>query len=180
MFVLKVDRDLEIRQFSESDAETLFALADRNRASLREWLPWALEYSPEKTRPFIQSGLEKFARNQGFDGGLWLNGSLAGGIGVHAIDWAHRHTSLGYWLDAGCRGRGVVTRATRAVAGYLFDDLGLNRIEIRCGTGNRKSRAIPERLGFSQEGILREAQWIEGRPIDLVVYSLLRREWTAR
>lgn len=177
MFRLRVDGELEVRQFQEKDAEALFTLAEQNRDSLREWLPWATHHSRETTRKFIQAGQERAARNEGFDCGLWVGGVLAGGIGVHTIDWLHRHTSLGYWLDERFRGRGIVTRATRAVVAYLFDEAALNRIEIRCGTGNARSRAIPGRLGFSEEGVLREAQWIEGRPIDLVVYSLLRRDW---
>jgi ribosomal-protein-serine acetyltransferase len=52
-------------------------------------------------------------------------------------------------------------------------------VEIRCATGNTRSCAIPERLGFSREGVLREAEWVNGRFLDLVVWSLLEQDYFA-
>jgi ribosomal-protein-serine acetyltransferase len=61
---------------------------------------------------------------------------------------------------------------------YLFGELDLHRVVIQCGTENHRSCAIPQRLGFTKEGVLRQAQWVSGRWIDLNVWSLLRSEWT--
>jgi ribosomal-protein-serine acetyltransferase len=69
-----------------------------------------------------------------------------------------------------------MTRAVQAVTDYAFDDLDLNRLEIQAGTANAKSRAIPERLGFRQEGVLRDYERVGDRYLDIVVYSLLARE----
>jgi ribosomal-protein-serine acetyltransferase len=52
-------------------------------------------------------------------------------------------------------------------------------MEIHCAPENRRSRAIPERLGFKQEGILREEMFIDGRYLDSVVYAMLEDEWRA-
>ena len=62
---------------------------------------------------------------------------------------------------------------------YAFRDLNMNRIEIRCGTGNAKSRAIPERMGFKNEGVARGSEWLHDRFIDLVVYAMLADEWVS-
>jgi len=70
-----------------------------------------------------------------------------------------------------------MTRATRALVDHGFGDLELHRIVVRCGTGNRASRAIPERLGFTLEGTLREAEWVNDHFNDLVVYAMLCHEW---
>jgi ribosomal-protein-serine acetyltransferase len=60
---------------------------------------------------------------------------------------------------------------------YAFRELGLNRVEIQVATDNMRSRAIPERLGFTQEGILRDDVWLRDRFVDHVVYGMLAREW---
>ena len=84
---------------------------------------------------------------------------------------------MGYWLADGWQGRGIVTKCCIALIQYGFNDLGLNRIEIKCATGNDKSGAIAEKLNFKREGILREAEWLNGTFIDLYLYSMLRDEW---
>jgi ribosomal-protein-serine acetyltransferase len=66
-----------------------------------------------------------------------------------------------------------MTRAVKALIDHAFGELGLHRVEIRAAAENRRSRAIPERLGFEQEGILREAERVGERYQDLVVYGLL-------
>ncbi|HUP80906.1 MAG TPA: GNAT family protein, partial [Pirellula sp.] len=99
-----------------------------------------------------------------------------GMIGFHEIDLANHAASIGYWLSSTFQGRGIMTRACRAVVDHARKDLDLNRVVIRCATENRKSRAIPERLGFHLEGIQREAEWLNDRFVDLAAYSLLKSD----
>ncbi|MGH9657717.1 MAG: GNAT family N-acetyltransferase [Bryobacteraceae bacterium] len=178
MFQRAVTGEIEIRLWEEHHAAELSAAVDRNRAYLREWLPWVdHHYSAADAAAFIRGALEQSARNDGFHAGIWVRGAIAGSIGVHRIDWSSRNTSIGYWLDQSAQGRGVVTACCRAVLDHLFGELNLHRVEIRCGEGNHKSCAIAERLGFTREGVLREAQRVGDRFIDLVVYGMLRRDW---
>ena len=58
-----------------------------------------------------------------------------------------------------------------------FTYYSLNSVEIFCVPENRKSRAIPERLGFHQEGIIRQAEKVYGKHLDHVVYGLLKHEF---
>jgi ribosomal-protein-serine acetyltransferase len=118
--------------------------------------------------------------NQGPQTAIWVDGALCGSLGCHPIDWANRTSSIGYWIAPDRQGRGVVTKSCAVILDYLYEELGLHRVEIRCGTGNLRSCAIPERLGFRREGVAREAQWVSGRWIDLVVWSMLREEWRPR
>jgi ribosomal-protein-serine acetyltransferase len=53
----------------------------------------------------------------------------------------------------------------------------MNRIEIRCATENLRSRAIPEKLNFKLEGVLRQSEWRHSRFFDMAIYSTLREEW---
>ena len=84
---------------------------------------------------------------------------------------------IGYWLADGLQGRGIITKCCTAVINHAFTQLGLNRIEIKCGTGNSKSRAVAEKLQFKPEGILRQAELLNGKHIDLYLYAMLKEEW---
>lgn len=178
MFVLKVDQDIELQLFQLHHSEELYSLVDRNRFHLREWLPWVDNMtSPVQYHGIIPIWLKQFAENNGFNTGIRYKGELAGSIGFHHIDWNNRQTSIGYYLAKGFEGKGIMTRTVQALVNYAFLDLNLNRIEIRCGVGNKKSRAIPERLGFVQEGIIRDAEFLYDHYHDLVVYGMLARDW---
>ena len=72
-----------------------------------------------------------------------------------------------------------MTRACRALVDHGFHDMGLHRIEIRVAPGNTRSRAVAERLGFTQEGVLRDAAWLYDHYVDYVVYGMLSNEWQA-
>jgi ribosomal-protein-serine acetyltransferase len=107
-------------------------------------------------------------------------GRIAGVIGYISVDWGNRATGVGYWLGEEYEGEGTMTAAARALTVHALVEWGLSRVEIRVATGNRRSRAIPERLGFREEGTLRKAQRIGDRYVDLAVYSMLAEDWPGR
>jgi ribosomal-protein-serine acetyltransferase len=180
MFRLIVDEDLELGLVEERHAEPLFAVIERHREHLRTWLAWPdRTHSVEDLLAWIRGALARFAANKGFAAGLWSNRTLCGVAAYQPIDWENWSVALGYYLAADCQGRGLMTRAVRALVTHAFTELGLNRVEIRCAVGNGKSRAIPLRLGFSEEGVVREAQWLNGRFVDHVIYGMLARDWPA-
>ncbi len=74
----------------------------------------------------------------------------------------------------------LVTRSCVALIDYAIYELGLNSVEIDVATENTKSRAIPERLGFTQEGVLRDEMWLYDHHVDIVVYTILSKEWKNR
>ncbi|OPH52105.1 alanine acetyltransferase [Paenibacillus ferrarius] len=176
---LKIDEELTLKVLEQEDAPALFALTDGSRHYLREWLPWVDGTEQiENTKSFIQFCQNQQASNNGFQTGIWFNGEIAGCIGYHAIDWSNQKTSIGYWLGENYQGNGIMTKSCKRLVEYAFKELDLNRVEIRCGVGNLKSKAIPEKLGFRQEGHIREAEWLYDHYIDHLVYGLLRRDWT--
>jgi ribosomal-protein-serine acetyltransferase len=178
MFCLVVDQDIKLCLLEARHADALFALVEANRTYLRERLPWLdANTSAGDTHNFIKSSLDQFANNQGFQAGIFFRDQLVGVIGYHQIDWAHRSASLGYWLAEAVQGQGIMTKACRFLVDYAFAELKLNRVEIRCATGNHKSRAIPERLGFKLEGTVRQAEWLYDHFVDHAVYGLLAGEW---
>jgi ribosomal-protein-serine acetyltransferase len=178
MFTYRLADDLVMRQFEDADAEELFAVADANRAHLRRWLPWVDGmHDVEVERQFIRAARERDAREDGFHSGIWEAGKLVGGIGFHYVNRPNRKTEIGYWLAENAQGRGIMTRACRAVVDHAFRRWSMNRVIIYCATENRRSRAIPERLGFTLEGTCREAEWLYDHFVDLAQYAMLAREW---
>ena len=102
-----------------------------------------------------------------------LDGRIAGCAGFAVIDPYARMGIIGYWLAREHQGRGLVTRAVSALIDHGFNELGLHRVQISAATDNVRSRAVPERLGFTQEGVLREAELVGDEYQDLAVYGLL-------
>lgn len=178
MFCLTVDPEIKLGLFEERHATELFALIEANRAHLRQWMPWLdTNTSVADTLKFIKESLEQFARGEGFTVAILFQEKWAGVIGYHELDQANRSIEIGYWLSADLQGRGIVTRACGFMVDYAFNELGLNRVAICCAVDNRRSRAIPERLGFKHEGTLRQAEFLYDDLVDHAVYGLLAEEW---
>lgn len=177
MFSRQITIDAELRLIEARHCEEVFAMVEKNRAHLRRWMPWVDgSKSVEDIRKWQQTGAEQFAKNNGFHAGIWHREKFVGTIGFHAMDWTHRKTSIGYWLDESSQGMGLMTAACRAMTRHALGELKLNRVEIRCAVGNGRSRGIPKRLGFTEEGRLREVEWLYDHFEDHIVYSLLAGE----
>jgi ribosomal-protein-serine acetyltransferase len=170
--------DRHLRLLEENDADELHELVVANRDYLSKWMPWAATQTRERTLEFVQASRRQVGKNQGFQVGIVHGGALVGVIGYHRVDWANRLTSLGYWLAEAAQGAGTMTAAVRALVDHAFGPWQLNRVEIHAGVENVRSRAIPERLGFVEEGLLRQAELVGERYVDHVVYGLLAEDWT--
>jgi len=179
MFGYKIDDDTKLSLFELRHADELNALITQNYEHIREWSAWLKdeERPIEKTQDFIKRNLTQFAENKGFGIFIWHKGEIAGQIEYNYFDWDNRKTELGYWLGESFQGKGLVTKACRALIDYAFNELKLNRIEMRCGAENKKSRKIPEKLGFREEGIVRQAGWLHDHFVDYVIYAMLACEW---
>jgi ribosomal-protein-serine acetyltransferase len=165
-----------LRLLAESDASEVQALVEANRAHLSPWLPWAATQRMEDTMRFLERTRRQLEDNDGVQCAIALEEEIVGLVGFHGVDWANRKTTLGYWLDERHQGRGIMTRAVGRLVEHAFGVWELNRIEIHVAPENARSRAIPRRLGFSEEGTLREAELVGGRYLDILVCSLLARE----
>jgi ribosomal-protein-serine acetyltransferase len=176
-FEVQLSADCGLRLLREPDAEELYALIAENRGYLAEWMPWPAAQTLEGTEQFIRLALRQRADDNGFQAAILLEGAIAGVSGFHAVDWANRTTSIGYWLAEPHQGRGIMTGAVRALTEHAFGAWKLERVEIRAAPGNTRSRAIPERLGFTEEGTLRAVERVGDRQLDNVVYSMLASEW---
>lgn len=180
MLLHKIDEEVSLRMLNESDAEEFYNLTISSKAYLKEWLGW-LEYieSIEDTTQNIRARLKAFAENGGYPKsfGIIYKGDIAGTIGFNDINKSNKIGVVGYWLGEKFQGKGIMSRAFKAIIDYGFKDLELNRIEVSVATENIKSRALPERFGFTEEGKLRQAEWLYDHYVDHVIYGLLAEEW---
>lgn len=178
MFVLCVDQDICLQILDVPHCEELYALVDRNRNYLRKWLPWVDEMtSAQVYEPIIKEWQNQLSAHQAFQTGIRYRDKLVGMVGFHSIDWNNRKASLGYWLAQDYQGIGIMTRSCVTMINYAFTLYNLNRVEIQAGVENLKSRAIPERLGFTYEGCIRDGEFLYDHYIDLIMYGMLKRDW---
>ena len=178
IFTFNIDDKLKLKMLELRDAEQLFSLTIQSKDTLREWLPFIdFTKTVADTENFIKSTMKQFSENNGIQAGIWYEGELAGVIGFHKIDWSNRSTSIGYWLGDDYVGNGLMTRSVKAFVDHALIDIGLNRVEIRAAVENEKSRAIPERLGFTDEGTVRQAEWLYDHFVDHKVYGMLASDW---
>lgn len=181
VFPIHVRPDLELRLCTREDTGELQALAARNQRRLAEWFPSKpTARSWRELDVWIVRSLVRRVRRQSLDALLWHQGRIVGLIGCLPIDRANRRVELFYWLDADAEGRGLMTAAVRAVTDHAFRHWDLNRVEIRCAVGNVRSAAVARRLGFVEEGRLRQALRIGDQQHDLLVFGLLRANWPER
>jgi ribosomal-protein-serine acetyltransferase len=176
---LELSENSYLRLLEDSDAAELYELIEANREELAQWLPWAAGQTPEDTVEFIRGGRAQVARNDGFQAAIVHEEQIAGVIGFVRVDWASRATALGYWLSGASQGTGLMTEAVRTLTDHALSIWELTRVEIRAAVENTRSRAIPERLGFDEEGLLRGAERVGERQLDLVVYAMLASSFMA-
>lgn len=178
MFIEKVDEEISMRMLSARDAERLFLITDDSRAYLREWLPWVDDNKKvSDSLDFIKNGFQIYAERTGMVAGIFYKGDLVGIGAFDRLDWTNRIAYIGYWISKDFQGNGIITKVVRKLTDYAFTEFGLNRVDIRVASKNKKSQAIPERLGFEREGTLRQVEWLYDRYVDHIVYGMLKSNW---
>ena len=178
MFSYKIDEELSLKLVEVRDSERIFELTDTSRDYLKEWLPW-LDYTKtvEDSRDFIRMSRKNYADNKTLNTAIVYQDEIVGMAGFNELGWVNKTAKIGYWLGQEYQGHGIMTRVAEALTDISFGHFGMNRTEIRVATGNVKSRGIPERLGYTEEGTLRQVEWLYDHYVDHVVYGMLASEW---
>ncbi len=178
MFNLEVENNVELRLYEPHHAEELNALVERNFDHIKKWSAWLKDdRSIENTHAFIKRNLKQFAENERFAVGIWHKNEMAGQIEYNYLDRKNRKTEIGFWLGESFQGKGLATKSCRVLIDYAFNELKLNRVEMRCGAENTKSRKIAGKLGFREEGVICQSEWLRDRFVDFVIYGMLANDW---
>jgi ribosomal-protein-serine acetyltransferase len=178
MLTILIDQDLKLQLIEEKFAPDIYALVEKNRAHLAQWLPF-VNKAVDITfiEQYIQGSQQRFRAGQEVAFVIQYQRCVVGRVGVYRIDRINHVAELGYWLDQSQEGKGLVTRSCSALLRFCFGQLQLNRMEIRTATENHKSNAIAQRLRFIHEGTFREAELLNDKYQAINVHSLLRKEW---
>lgn len=107
---------------------------------------------------------------------------LVGTVILHSFDWRHEHAEVGFWLLADLRRRGLATEGVGLMVDWAFGQLGLHRVEMITLPELphiAAVRALAARLGFREEGVMRERNLERGRRLDTMMLAVLRDEWSS-
>lgn len=176
--IIRVSETISLRALVSIDAITMYKMIDQQRKYLSKWLPFVqFTNRLEDINGFVSTAIENRKAAKDFVYKICLNDRLIGVIGTKETDHVNKNTELGYWLSEEHQHRGIMTQAVDHLIRALFEDMKLERIQICCAKENKKSIAIPTRLGFHLEGIRRHGEWIGNYQFrDLLVFSKLRDE----
>jgi ribosomal-protein-serine acetyltransferase len=174
---ISISENITLELITEDHSQQIFDLVDANRTYLREWLPFVDRMQTvEFSENFVRGTMQRNKDGMEFAFVISENHRVIGRIGVYKIDHQNKIGEIGYWLAENSQGKGIVTKSSKAIIDFCFSNLQLNRIEIKCGTENLKSKSIPEKLNFTKEGIIKQGELLYDKFIDLDLYALLRQE----
>ena len=164
---------LTLRAFEPTDATTLAAYRNHPEvAKLQSWDGYTLEQA-QNLIAHVQL-LEQPKPDQWYQIAVTLEGTLIGDFGFKLED---RQAELGFSFDPTYQKQGYATEAATALLEFAFSSLKLHRIHAATDPSNTSSIRLLERLGFRQEGHLKQNFWFKGQWVDDLLYGILAQEW---
>jgi len=149
---------LYLRVCLPGDGKIVYNAIQASIEDFKKWLPFAnKEQSEEDIEINIRKSYSQFLLREDIRIHIFRKEDdvLVGSTGLHRIDWDVRKFEIGYWCDSRYQKKGYISEAVENLIDFAFRHFHANRIEIRCDPKNINSRNIPEKLGFTLEGILR-------------------------
>lgn len=168
---------LFLRRLDANDADEILAL--RGNPEIMKYIPRPLAKSKEDAIEHIAMIESKIVDNTGINWGITIKGNtkIIGIIGIYKIYAENHRAEIGYMSLPETNGKGYVTEAIKAVLQYGFDNLDLHSMEAIIDPDNIASERVLQKNGFVKEAhILENGLW-EGKYLDTVIYSLLRRNF---
>lgn len=161
-----------------ANAPAMASLVRANLAHLAATLPpVAALADTAAAREHLDYAVAAASEGSLYEWHIFAEGLLCGSVRVNHIDSANRSAAIGYYIGSSHQGRGLATLSVRAVLEWCFTELGVNRMELRCASDNLPSQSVAKRLGFTWEGMLRQAELLHGSFVDHFVYGLLKSEF---
>ena len=171
---IKTNR-LLIKPRFNGEGKIIYNSVMENLEHLKPWMPWAHQLqSPESSEEMCINAIKAFEDKSDFVLSIYdLKGlELIGSTGIHKPNWKVPSFMLGYWIGKKFEGQGFVTEAVNALTLYCIEQLKAKRVYITCDSKNFRSIAVVERLGFMNEGLLKnESRDPFGQLRDTCIYA---------
>jgi len=172
---------LVVRCWDPTDASKLKSAIDMSIDHLRPWMPWAtLDMLPLEARvAWIRTCRGEFDLDRNYIYGVFNKdeSEVIGGTGLHARQ-SPEAREIGYWISKAHVGHGYATEVSAALTKVAFEIDGMKRVEIHCAVDNAKSAAIPKKLGFEREAILKQrGLLVDEIATDSMIWTLFKESY---
>ncbi len=171
---LESDR-LLLRQITPEDLQEVFEL--RSNAETMKYIPRPLVTTMDEALEHITMIQDKLEKNEGINWAITLKGDtkLIGIIGHYRMKWEHFRSEIGYMILPECHGKGIATEAIQLMIDFGFNQMNMHSLEGIIDPANTASARVLEKNGFVKEAHFKENEFYDGKFLDSVVYSLVRR-----
>lgn len=178
LFSIKIDKDISLALVQESFAPIYFKLIKENSTYLGKWLSWpSLCKSEQDSIVFIRNSLHDYADGKSMVCAIWFNEELVGTASFNIINYDLKKVEIGYWIIESAQGNGIITRVCEKLIDIAFHQLKMQKIQISAATENLASRAVCERLGMTLEGVISNAENLNGQIVDHAIYALVNKSF---
>jgi ribosomal-protein-serine acetyltransferase len=168
---------IKIKKIALKDAEIFWVLLEDNRQYLERWMPRIKENtSLETNKKIIEFFVEEMASGKSLRCLVYSDSEPVGYVGIK-IDNLNKNCNVAYWVCEKHRGRGIAKSAVKLMVEESFEKLNLNKIYLSSSTRNSASISVAKSLGFDLEGTLREHELLEDGYHDILLFSLLKKDW---
>ena len=167
---------LTLRAFIDADAEAFVRAARESVGTVGRWLSWChAGYTEAEALDWFALARSQASVGAAHEFGVFDadSGAFVGGAGLNLIEVGHRYCNVGYWVRESCQGRGIATRAVKALLPHAFGPLGLRRVEVVIAVNNAASAGVARRSGALFEGVARNRIVIDERSLDALVFSFV-------
>jgi len=167
----------KLRRFRKGDAPSLLKNIN-DKAIYCYTLDIPYPYTIQIARKWVNLNLEAYRKKKKkmMNFVIDINGEVAGSVGLTAIYNTHKKAELGYWLAKKYWGKGIMTQAVGQTLEYGFVKLGLNRIFAFTRVENIASQKVLQKNNFQLEGLLRKNIIKDGKPKDLYLFAILKKD----
>ncbi|WP_226665067.1 GNAT family N-acetyltransferase [Microbulbifer aggregans] len=170
--------EIVLEHLEHGHAQELYEIIEDNREYLVGWIQCVESInSAEDIRLFIEAELFRYTQLKPPYFTIKCDEEICGLIAFRSLDKNNKIGTISYWLSKAFTGKGIASQAVKKLITIGFEEFSLNKIQISCASNNLKSRAIPERLGFTYEATLRQCEWLNSTYVDHAIYTMLATEY---